>query len=212
VLETTGIAEPASVLGQLDDEAGVQVRAVVCTVDVRAFPDQARRRLEVGEQVMGADRLLLTKLDGASADQLAATHAALDALGTDAERAAFPPGREHPMVTRWVLDGDLTRCAVRHHARHHQQRQLTAAAIELDGVMLEGPLRRLLAHPAILRAKGFARLHGYDSPVLLQLAGGRIEIEPAPVHADAPYTLTIIGEELDDAALRRRVAACRAEP
>jgi len=211
LLETSGVAEPAHVLEQLEGLAEVTVAGLVCTVDVGALGTHLGARPEVARQIHAADRLLLTKLDTCDAAQLASAHDQLDELGARAERAAFPPGRDDALLAGWVLEarprGGSAPC---HHA-HAGGGQLQAVAVELPGPLLEAPLRRVLEDlgPRVYRVKGFLRLLGQEGACLIELAGGRIGIRPhSPQGEVALGTLVVIGEDLDEAALRRRLSAC----
>jgi G3E family GTPase len=71
VLETTGIAEPAAILDGLDRvveevRARILPAGVVCVVDGEAGAAQLDRRDEAREQVIAADRVMLSKLDVAA--------------------------------------------------------------------------------------------------------------------------------------------------
>jgi G3E family GTPase len=123
VLETTGIAEPAELVRQLrrgpilpktfapgderrvvDPRAHLKLAGVVCVVDGEAGADELARHPEARAQVEAADRLLLTKLDVASAEAVLATHAALDPLNGTAERASFARDQAGDQaLTDWLL-------------------------------------------------------------------------------------------------------------
>ena len=77
LLETTGIAEPWSILSGLEDlgDAAPAVAAgVICVVDAEAGGGQLTRHEEARAQVEAADRILLTKLDLATGDAVVALH------------------------------------------------------------------------------------------------------------------------------------------
>src|SRR5215470_15097125 len=73
VLETTGIAEPWSILDGLENlprgEAPAHAAGVVCVVDAESGGRQLERHEEARAQVEAADRILLTKLDLAAPEQ-----------------------------------------------------------------------------------------------------------------------------------------------
>src|SRR5262245_25003730 len=110
VLETTGIAQPAAILDGLERvPARVRERilpaGVVCVVDGEAGAGPLDRRDEAREQVLAADRLLLSKLDVASPAAVSAVHARLRALNPAAERASFPRDDDGAMaMTAWILE------------------------------------------------------------------------------------------------------------
>jgi G3E family GTPase len=61
------------------DSARIQPAGVVCVVDAETGADALERRDEARVQAASADRVLLAKLDRASADAVRRTHARLDA-------------------------------------------------------------------------------------------------------------------------------------
>ena len=213
LLETSGAAEPGHVLEQLDGVPELVVSGVVCTVDVGALELQLEARPEVARQVRAADRLLLTKIDACDAGLLASTHRLLDQLGAQGERAAFPPGRDDALLASWVLE-QRPRGAVEHgHEAHADGGQLQAVAVAVPGPLLEEPLRRVLEAlgARVYRVKGLVRLWGKAGIWLVELAGGRIGMRAIEPAGDVALgTLVVIGEDLDEAALRRRLSACGA--
>lgn len=222
VLETTGIAEPGAILDGLarglPDAAGETVEAagVVCVVDCDAGGLYLDRREEAVRQIESADRLLLSKLDIAPAPAVAETHRRLDALNRRAERASFPATAEGTAaLVPWVLERRGVAGREGSGDRHaHRQGQLTAVAFMDDAPLLEAPLLELVnaLSERLVRLKGFVYLAGDDRRGFLELAGVRTSLaRGAPWGDEAPRTeLVFIGEDLDEAALRRRLWACRA--
>ncbi len=211
LLETSGVAEPEHVLEQLEGVPEVTISGLVCTVDVGALGTQLGARPEVARQIRAADRLLLTKLDTCDAEALARAHRELDELGAEGERAAFPPGRDDALLAGWVLEARPRGCTSPCHHAHAGGGQLQAAAVEVPGPLLEEPLRRVLEGlgERVYRVKGLLRLSGRDGTFLVELAGGRISIASVSLAGDVSLgTLVVIGEDLDEAALRRRLSAC----
>src|SRR5689334_8439211 len=125
VLETTGIAEPAAILDGLVrvPDPGTRDRilpaGVVCVVDAEAGGAALAARDEAREQAIAADRVLLAKLDVASGEAVRRTHAALDALAPDAERAAFPAGEAGARaMTGWMIEPRRLRPRTEHRRAH----------------------------------------------------------------------------------------------
>ena len=110
VLETTGIAEPAAILdGLVRVPEAVRERilpaGVVCVVDAEAAGAAIESREEAREQAASADRVLLSKLDRATAAAVRACHARLDELAPAAERAGFPGDDAGARaMTAWVVE------------------------------------------------------------------------------------------------------------
>lgn len=110
VLETTGIAEPTAILeGMHRIPAAVRGKIFAAGVVTVVEADDGARALatreEARDQVMAAERILLTKLDMAPAAQVAAVHAALDVLAPAAERASFANDDAGGVaLTQWLLE------------------------------------------------------------------------------------------------------------
>lgn len=220
VLETTGIAEPQAILdGLARVPAATRDRitpaGVVCVVDAEVLPATLTRREEARAQLTSADRVLIAKLDRADASTAAATHAALDAHAAHAERAAFPSDDAGDMaLAAWVLERRHVRVAgdAAHAPHTHPATQLTAVAFA-DASPLDGT--RVLAVAAalgerLLRAKGFVHVAGDPRRGFLERAGATLSLRQDSRWDGPPRTeLVFIGEDLDEAALRRALWACR---
>jgi predicted CXXCH cytochrome family protein len=220
VLETTGIAEPWSILDGLEglpkDEAPALAAGVVCVVDAEAGGAQLARHEEARAQVEAADRILLTKLDLAPPEVVVALHRELAQRNPAAERASFPDRAEATAeLVPWLLE---TRAGARaprpREAGPHAHSQLAAVAFSDPEPLLAEPLMAVIDRlgPALVRAKGFVRLAGELHRSYLERAGTRTTLLLGEAWGtDAPRTeLVLIGEGLDSGALHRQLWACRA--
>ncbi|MEO6777671.1 MAG: GTP-binding protein [Kofleriaceae bacterium] len=240
VLETTGIAEPAAILESLHaataraadsiaaKRAAEQVAAreriapagVICVVDAESGAQALAEREEAGAQAMAADRVLLAKLDVATADAVRATHARLDELAPHAERASFPSDAAGALaMTAWLLEPRALRAwstGPQHdeHGGHHHGNQLIAISFR-DAAPMIG--ERVLAviealGASLVRAKGFVYLAGEPRRGFLERAGIRTSLELRETWgaAERATELVLIGDDLDEAAVRRALWACRA--
>jgi len=228
VLETTGIAEPAAILdGLVRVPDAVRDRilpaGVICVVDAETGGAAIERRDEARAQAASADRVLLAKLDVATGDAVRRTHAVLDAIAPDAERAGFPAGDAGARaMTAWVIEPRKLRAwSERHHDHdhdhgrgHHHAGQLVAVSF-CDDAPLVG--ERVLAclealGDRLVRAKGFVHLAGDVRRGFVERAGLRTELRHAGDWGDAPRCteLVLIGDDLDEAAIQRALWACRA--
>ncbi len=220
VLETTGIAEPWSILDGLEGlgaAAPAVPAAVVCVVDAEAGAAQLARHEEARAQVEAADRVLLTKLDLAPAEATVALHREIARRNPAAERASFPPGDDATAeLVTWLLDARRSGGAPR--ARHahapHAHSQLTAVAFADPAPLLAEPLLAVVDRlgPALVRAKGFVHLAGETRRGFLERAGLRTELRFGEPWGSAPPAteIVLIGEGLDAGAIRRQIWACRA--
>jgi len=220
VLETTGIAEPWSILDGLEGlgaAAPAVPAAVVCVVDGEAGAGQLARHEEARAQVEAADRVLLTKLDLATPEATVALHREIARRNPAAERASFPPGDDATAeLVTWLLDGRRGGGAARGRHAHapHAHSQLAAVAFADPAPLLAEPLLAVVDRlgPALVRAKGFVNLAGEPRRGFLERAGLRTELRFGEPWAEAPRSteIVLIGEGLDDGAIRRQLWACRA--
>jgi G3E family GTPase len=223
LLETTGIAEPWSILDGLEalppGEAPAVAAGVICVVDAEAGGAQLERHEEARAQVEAADRILLTKLDLATPAQVVALHRALALRNPSAERASFPDTEEGAaLLVPWLLETRAPARGHRHaaHAPHaaHLDHQLAAVTFTSDEPLLGEPLLDVVARlgDALVRAKGFVSLVGEARRGFLERAGARTSLRlDEPWGAEPRRTeLVLIGEGLDAGALRRQLWACRA--
>jgi G3E family GTPase len=226
VLETTGIAEPDAILKGLEQVPRVDIAAagVICVVDGEAGPAQFARYQEAAAQVAAADRILVRKLDRANASQAAKTRAQLAIRAPAAEIASFPNDDDGAMaMTGWLLDVRPTwkvahatqwRDDLDHGRGHHHHSQLRAAIFAGPDPLLGEAVIDVLSAlgDRLVRAKGFLRLADDDRAAFLERAGSA----PVTLHKGLPWTgparteLVMIGDDLDEAALRRSLWACRA--
>ena len=217
VLETTGIAEPWSILDGLEglgDAAPAVASGVVCAVDAEAASGQLARHEEARAQIEAADRIVLTKLDLAAPEAVVALHRELARRNPAAERASFPQTDEATAeLVPWLLD---VRASSRARAPQgpHQHGQLAAIAYSDTAALLGEPLLAVVERlgPRLVRAKGFVHLAGEPRRGFLERAGLRTELRLGePWGTEVPATeIVLIGEGLDAGAIRRQIWACRA--
>ena len=223
VLETTGIAEPWSILDGLEslprDEAPAVAAGVVCVVDAEAGaaqldpprggarpgrggrPDPAHQaRSRLARRGRGPARELARRNPAAERASFPDTDAATaDARALAARRARAPARRAPARGARGA----------------HAHGQLAAVAYADPAPLLAEPLLSVIDRlgPALVRAKGFVDVAGE-----LHRAASSSARAPAPSlqlgeawGADSPRTeLVLIGEGLDAGAIRRQLWACRA--
>ena len=218
LLETTGIAEPWSILSGLEDlgDAAPAVAAgVVCVIDAEAGGAQLVRHEEARAQVEAADRILLTKLDLAAADAVVALHRELARRNPAAERASFPAGDEGTAaLVPWLLDVRGAPHVARADRHAHTHGQLAVVTYADPEPLLPEPLLAVIEAlgAALVRAKGFVNVAGDDRRGFLERAGARTGLSFGDPWGGAPRAteLVLIGDALDGDAIRRRLWACRA--
>lgn len=135
VIETTGLADPApvmqSVMGNPVIAQNFELDGLITVVDAVNGLATLRRHPEAAKQVAVADRLILSKVTMACAEEMLRLHALLDALNPRAERrdgdsseaanvsvlenGLYDPSTKIPDVDRWLRDE--TEAA--RHGHHH---------------------------------------------------------------------------------------------
>ncbi len=220
ILETTGIAEPGAILDGFrylpeEQRSIVEPVGIIAVVEAEAGPRVLAEREEAREQVLCADRLFLSKLDLATAEQATALHASLDELNPKAERASFPQDESADRaLTPWILQHKQTR-QPRPHSHAHSSGQLIAISFSEHAPLLAERLLQLIERhrKQLYRVKGFVHIAGDSRQAFLELAGERVSLdygEPWSTDGVRQSDLVFIGDGLDEATMRRQLWACRA--
>jgi G3E family GTPase len=229
VLETTGIAEPAAILdGLVRVPDAVRDRilpaGVICVVDAETGGKAIVEREEAREQAASADRVLLAKLDVASADAVRQCHEVLDNIAGAAERASFPADDSGARaMTSWMIEPRKLRAwnqrphdhdGHHHVPGHHHGGQLVAVAFTNDAPLVGERVLAMLdaLGDRLVRAKGFVRIAGENRRGFIERAGVRTQLRLLDPWGDRPARteLVLIGDGLDEAAVHRALWACRA--
>ena len=185
LLETTGLADPGPVLQTLFSQPARELRytagIVLTTVDCTHAAETLSAYPEAMRQIAMADRLILTKSDLSSADDLQATEDWLDTLNPSAPRVVTTKGNAalDELFGRGFPDALHTESAeidrwftTEPHPSHANTIRAYSYSIPspLEWERVHTALKNLLASHGehILRAKGLLQIVGIDQPVVLQ--------------------------------------------
>lgn len=230
IVETTGLATPGPVLAtMMSDRLGrhrLRAGSVITTVDAVHFPAQSRAHPEAREQVATADHVLVTKVDIATPDAVAAIDGLIRRYNPIApiSRAGEAGSSPDDLMTGDVYDATRKMRAVRVWAEMvdpapgagHQWGGIAAICIRraepLDWTRFVIWLTMLLhCHgEAVLRTKAILHVEGSETPIVVH---GVHHLIHAPSHlqdwpAGAPESrIVLIAKGLDEAALRRSFEA-----
>jgi G3E family GTPase len=194
LIETTGLADPAPILQTLMSDPvalrSFRLDGVVTVVDTVLGAATLDAQIEAVKQAAVADRLILSKTDIASADQISTLEARLHALnpGAPIQRVVagdvalhflfgtggFDPSAKIADVAAWLA----AEAAHHHHHDHHHEPNRHDARIQAFGLTFTEPLPweglaswlEMLAitrGASILRMKAILNLQGEDRPVVL---------------------------------------------
>jgi len=193
LIETTGLADPAPILQTLMSDPvalrSFRLDGVVTLVDAMLGAATLDAQIEAVKQAAVADRLIISKTDIASADQISELEARLNALNPGAPirrvvagdvapdflfgAGGFDPARKIADVADW-----LAAEAAHHHHHHRHDPNRHDARIHAFGLTFADPLPweglaswlEMLAitrGASILRMKAILNLQGEDRPVVL---------------------------------------------
>ena len=234
-IETTGLADPAPVahalLAEPDARFACRLDGIVTTVDVLHGPLQLERQPEARRQVAMADRILLTKIDLATADQMAATEARIVALNAGAPIRRLIAGAVDPAdvfdlgpgdgsndarLERWLRPFDIDRHHGHHHLPFRHGDSIDSVVLRHDRPVAWCSLQRWLESvlslrgDGVLRLKGLVWLQGETRPIVLQ---GVHHVLHPPVHLERETQppggtrIVLITRGLSAAGLRASFAA-----
>jgi G3E family GTPase len=240
VVETTGLADPAPILQTLMSDPLVLYRyrldGVVALVDAATGAATLDAQVEAVKQVAVADRLVLTKTDLATPEQVSALWSRLkalnpgapllNALNGDIEPEAlldcglYDATRKHPDVRRWL---DAEAWAQGHdHGHHHHDANRHDARIHSFCLTFDEPLPwdglatwlevlTMTRGESVLRIKGILNLEGEDRPVAIHgvqhLFHPPVKLERWPEGDDRRSRLVFILRDLDRATVEKGLLA-----
>ncbi|HWI21475.1 MAG TPA: CobW family GTP-binding protein [Baekduia sp.] len=209
VIEASGIADPVSLLATLGNPglSTVGVRAVVCVADADQVQEQEQ---DYGgelvlKQLRAASVIVLNKCDLVDPGALRDTR---EWLGTIGAQADVLEAVQCDVPLEVVLGGGeltlRTADATSHAGQPEFEEWTLRTERAFDAEQLQDIFARLPA--GVIRAKGTVELPEGEGRVLVQFAGGRLELSPAKTDADHGGTrIVAIGRPggLDAAELER---------
>ncbi|MEE4301172.1 MAG: GTP-binding protein [Pseudomonadales bacterium] len=228
VIETTGIADPAPILQTLLSEPSVvqcyTLTRVLATVDAVNGESTLLRHAEAHKQIAVADRLLLTKTDLATEEQVASLRERLEELApsvpvspvTDGAidpawlfaRAPWSPEGHGEDVVGWLAAEHAEAHGHSHDRNRHGRVQASALVFDepVDPRALDACLEGLLLFRGsdLLRVKGIVNVAGMDRPMVIH--GVQHVFHPPEVldrwpDADRRTRIVMITQDLDQTLL-----------
>jgi G3E family GTPase len=239
VVETTGLADPAPILQTLMSDPLVLYRyrldGVVTLIDAATGMATLDTQAEAVKQAAVADRLVLTKTDLATPEQVSALWARLRALNPGApllnalhgeiapaellDCGLYDATRKHPEVTRW-LDAEAYHAHDHHHHAHDPNRHdarihsfcLTFdEPLPWDGLATWLEVLTMTRGESVLRVKGILNLQGRDKPVAIHgvqhLFHPPVQLAAWPEGDDRRSRLVFILRDLDRATVEKGLKA-----
>ena len=201
IIETTGLADPAPVIYTLMEDFFVadrfRIDGVVTVVDATHALQQLAAHAEPVKQIAMADRLLLSKCDLVTAEQLAEVSQTLTRLNPSAAQiyvrrgevalasltdcGLYDPGSKTPDVAGWLAEEKVREERRKAHGHHHHDHDVDRhdAHVYSFALTFDQPLQWVFFADAvatlldtmgdrILRIKGLINIVGDHKPRVVQ--------------------------------------------
>jgi G3E family GTPase len=239
VVETTGLADPAPILQTLMSDPLVLYRyrldGVVTLIDAATGMATLDSQPEAVKQAAVADRLVLTKTDLSTPEQVSALWARLRGLNPGApllnalhgeiapaellDCGLYDATRKHPDVTRW-LDAEAYHAhdhghhhhdVSRHDARIHSFCLTFDEPLPWDGLATWLEVLTMTRGESVLRIKGILNLIGRDKPIAIHgvqhLFHPPVQLAAWPEGDDRRSRIVFILRDLDRATVEKGLKA-----
>lgn len=210
LIETSGVALPATIAQSLQLIPDIDVNGIVILADAETVRARATDRYmgdTVLAQLAAADLVVLNKADLVSPAQLADATAWLKQV---TPRARVLPAQRANLPPDLILARHDERAKGSFFVAGHTA-QLASFSFEIAGQGEPEALARILADTSLrlLRAKGMVHdRHGALKAI--HVMGSRASVEPAPATAKGPGRLVCIGlaHEIDAEAVAAAITSC----
>ena len=225
VIETTGIADPSSIIQVFLQDPRVEkifeLQQVICLVDTRLVEEWLSEAEEALRQVALADVMLVNKIDTVSEDDANRVQKILRGINPHAE---VYTGKQGVFPMAKILQSGTTRPetveSISHHGHHHHEHgeeennshRITTFTISfpqpLDLNLLHMELNKIvqLYRNQVYRVKGFIAIPHYPNRVILQSARSTFIATDGTPWEDAENRegkLVFIGRGLKKAAFEK---------
>jgi G3E family GTPase len=229
IIETTGLADPGSILGNLMNEPVIEsvfrLDAVVVTIDAVYGLEQLQTSPEANKQAAVGDVLLMTKTDLATPEQVSALKEKLISLNAGATQHKVINGQIDPdfLIDVGLFDPTGKRAEPQRWLRapiHNKPKSMLqnhTDDINTFTVTLPSPINWRDLKPVILklcqthgekllRLKGIIHAADLDEPIAIHA----VHFTPYPpteltgwIEDEPTNRIVIIGKDLDEAATRK---------
>lgn len=218
VVETTGVADPRSILAEISDlEPFVRFDTVVCVVDGPNLEYILKDYPVVRSQIECASLILLNKKDLMDKETLTKAERIIGAINPHATILYTIHARVNPGLF-FDMKEDIGVPTIKGDRRSLEgtdvdTQQIRTFTLRLPGDLKEPCFMQFLdgLPDSVYRLKGVIKIKGREQPQLLQYVVHRYEISNFLEKNMEPNTLVFIGRNLDEDALRKDFVRCLAE-
>jgi G3E family GTPase len=229
VIETTGIANPASVAAPFITNASVpyyyKLKRVICLVDARNVEQQLQETEEARNQISFSDVLLITKTDMIDAEHLNRIEKLLRGINPFAvvlsgNQQHYPFDEIYEAQRKTVMQVNLPKTSSRTFAPEHQRHQhqdLVSLSFNFkepfDLQLLSHRLTVFLNFQAkdVYRVKGIFNINGQQQKIIIQSVMNDLAVaagENWTNEAERNSRIVFIGKNLEPAGFEKMLKQC----
>jgi len=194
VIETTGVAEPDAIIGDLSEIDGVRLDAVITVVDADAMKKFPSLGFTGRVQIEMADIVILNKTDLVNDEELAKIEGLIKGINTKAEIIRTVNCK---VDLDLILDLNVAKKTPgkREHDHHVEESGMTSMAYRSEKKLRKSMLEDFLYSmpPDVIRAKGFVVLE--EGSFLMNFVFGRFDFEKFDADKNE---LVFIGRNMKD--------------
>jgi G3E family GTPase len=212
VIETTGLADPGSILRGVAHDPRlkdlVSVAQTICVASAASISEQAENFVEAAEQIALADRVIITKSDLVETTELASVKTDLVNRNPLAEiMVAMPANAEN------LFNNPNRVAAVPQTHAHNHTHGISTFSVELSGAIDKDVFRDVLSYwimrhaERLLRVKGILAFANDPKSQLMNITHDVCTIEPLDYPA-RPSPVVFIGIDLPADEIRRDLQRC----
>ncbi|MEN0053791.1 MAG: GTP-binding protein [Mucilaginibacter sp.] len=229
IIETTGIANPASVAAPFLTNTQVpyyyKLKRVICLVDARNIEQQLRETEEARNQISFSDILLITKTDTIENEKLAGLEKLLKAINPFAvvlsgNRDRYPFDEIYNAQRKAVIRVNLPKSTNRGFALQHQRHQ-HQDIVSLSFNFTEAFDLQLLSHRLtvfvnfqakdVYRMKGIFNIRGQSQRIIIQSVINDLAVATGDKwanDAEKNSCIVFIGKNLEPAGFEKMLRQC----
>jgi G3E family GTPase len=228
LIETSGLADPEPVIAELQFgrvAAAFRLDGVITVIDAVNFDRNLDYAEAAFQQIVSGDLLIINKVDLIAPEIPSLIEQGIRTINPNA-RFIRAVQCDIPLDIVFGIGGhvvggreagetlDLHEHGHDHEHHHHGSHDgFESVSFRLDGPLDPERFTSWLDElgPNVFRAKGFVRLVGAESPVVVHLVGSRRSVEPAPAGVETQgAALVVIGQELSVRELQAGLEKCAA--
>ncbi len=198
ILETTGLANPANILYEINDIEGlIRFSSIVTVVDALHFTDTAAENIIAYDQVLYADKIVINKTDLVNKNKIGSLQRLIKEINPLAQQFNTCNGDINPAVL--FNEGSNKMRSEKNSsnvAKTHADLGLISKQVTVNGRLSKDKFENLMHElpEGVLRAKGIVRFNNTDRTYMVQYVSGDLNINEIEKYASNEYFMIFIGK------------------